>query len=59
MRTNSAPHLAEIDRGVEITLIKETVIDTVDVDENGPERIVARFRNVADLAIDLRDHGAL
>jgi len=47
------PHLAEIDNGVEITLLKEVIVDTVNVDEDRPERIVAWFRNVADLAIDL------
>lgn len=54
---NSAPHLAEVDHGVEVTLIKEAVVDTVDVDEDGPERIVARFRDVADLAVDWRRPG--
>src|ERR1700719_638866 len=56
---NSPPQLAEIDHCVEITFLQDAVIDAVDVDEDRSERVIARFRNAADLAIDLRDHGTL
>ena len=56
---NSTPQLTEIDHCVEITFLQDAVIDAVDVDEDRSEGVVARFRNAADLAIDLRDHGAL
>jgi hypothetical protein len=43
---NSAPHLAEVDHGVEITLIKDAVVDTVDAmrgkSRNGRQPIVDR-----------------
>ncbi len=56
---NSIPQLTEIDHCVEITFLQDAVIDAVDVDEDRSEGVVARFRNAADLAIDLRDHGTL
>ena len=56
---NSTPQLTEIDHCVEITFLQDAVIDAVDVDEDRSEGVVARFRNAADLAIDLRDHGPL
>jgi hypothetical protein len=56
---NSIPQLTEIDHCVEITFLQDVVIDAVDVDEDRSEGVVARFRNAADLAIDLRDHGTL
>jgi hypothetical protein len=56
---NSTPQLTEINHCVEITFLQDAVIDPVDVDEDRSEGVVARFRNAADLAIDLRDHGTL
>src|SRR5262249_20213241 len=54
----SLPQLTKINDGVEISGFAHRVVDTVDMNEDGPERKIPRFLQGADLGVNLRNHCA-
>jgi hypothetical protein len=56
---NSTPQFAEVNDVIEVTLLQDSLVDAVDMDEDGSESVIARLGYITDLVIDLRDHSVL